>query len=251
MNSLRKALAILEEVVMNPSGVKPSDISKKFGMSLPNAYKYLKVFEEYGFVVKRSDGTYIPGFKIVEYSSTILRRLDLRDMASPFLVELVNETGQTAHLIMKDGFVGVYIHKIEGPSSIPMVSKIGMKVDLYSTSAGKAILAYLPPEELERYLNSVELVEKTENTITDPERLLEELERVRERGYAVDDEENEHGIRCVGAPVFNHEGYPVAAVSISGASSKMTLEWIEENFHHVKDCAMRISRRLGYGGDVG
>ena len=248
MNTLRKALEILEEIVESPSGVRPSEIAKKFGMSLPNAYKYLKIFEEYGYVVKKPDGSYIPSFKIVELSSIILRRLDIRDISLPLLSDLMVKTGQTVHLILKDGFEGVYIHKIEGANSIPMVSKIGMKIDLYSTSAGKAILAYLPEDELEEYLRNVKLVKKTENTITDPEVLKEKLKIIRERGYAIDDEENEPGIRCVGAAVLNHEGYPIAAVSISGAARKMTMDWIEENAHHVVECARRISSKLGYSG---
>ena len=248
MNTLKKALEMLEEIVVNPAGVRPSTLAKKFGMSLPNAYKYLKVFEEYGFVVKKPDGSYIPSFKIVELSSIILRRLDIRDISVPFLLDLMIKTGQTVHLIMKDGFEGVYVHKIEGANSIPMVSKIGMKMDLYSTSAGKAILAFLPEDELEEYLRTVKLVKKTERTITDPEELKKELKLVRERGYAIDDEENEPGIRCVGSAILNHEGYPIAAVSISGASSKVTMDWIKENARHVVDCARKISSKLGYSG---
>ncbi len=248
MNTLKKALEMLEEIVINPAGVRPSTLAKKFGMSLPNAYKYLKVFEEYGFAVKKPDGSYIPSFKIVELSSIILRRLDIRDISVPFLSDLMIKTGQTVHLIMKDKFEGVYVHKIEGASSIPMVSKIGMKVDLYSTSAGKAILAFLPDDELEEYLKNAKLVRKTERTITDPEMLKEELKIVRKRGYAIDSEENEPGIRCVGAAVLNHESYPIAAVSISGASSKITMEWIEKNASYVVDCARKISSKLGYSG---
>lgn len=248
MNTLKKALEMLEEIVVNPAGVRPSSLAKKFDMSLPNAYKYLKVFEEYGFVVKKPDGSYIPSFKIVELSSIILRRLDIRDISVPFLLDLMIKTGQTVHLTMKDGFEGVYVHKIEGANSIPMVSKIGMKMDLYSTSAGKAILAFIPEDELEEYLRTVKLIKKTERTITDPKELKKELKVVRKRGYAIDDEENEPGIRCVGAAVLNHEGYPIAAVSISGASSKVTMDWIRENAHHIVNCAKKISSKLGYSG---
>jgi len=248
MNTLRKALRVIDHIVKAPSGVTATEIAAACNMSLPNAYKYLKVLEEHGFVVRKPDKTYIPSFKFVEYSSTILRRFDVRDLSSQDLVELMVQTGQTVHLILKDGFEGVYINKVEGVHSLPMVSKIGMKVSLYSTSAGKAILAYLPKEELEEYLSAVPLKKKTENTITVPEKLIAELERIRAVGYAVDNEENEPGIRCIGAAVLNHEGYPVAAVSISGAARKLDDLWIRENAQYVALCAQRISAKLGYAG---
>ena len=246
MNTLRKALDIVDYVVKAPDGVRPSEIAKLFNMSLPNAYKYLKILEEYDFVIKRPDGAYIPSFKIVEYSSIILRRFDLRDIATPFLVDLMMKTGQNVFLVMKDGNEGVYIQKIESIKGKPMALKIGMKASLYSTSVGKAILSHIPKSELKKYLNEVKLERKTEKTITDPKKLVEELERTRKRGYSIDDEENEPGVRCIGAPILNHEGYPIAAVSVSGSVEKFTDEWIEENSKYVVECARKISEKLGY-----
>lgn len=246
MNTLRKGLEILDYLVSSPGDASISDVAKRFNMSVSNAYKYLKVFEETGFVMRKRDKRYIPGYKLVEYGAMVLRKIDLREIAHPYLVDVMAKTGQTVHLVLKDGFEGVYIDKVEGVYSIPMVSRVGMKLDLYSSASGKAILAYLPERELEEYLARVELKRKTPNTFTDPKALKDELRRIRDLGYAVDNEENEIGIRCVGVPIFDHNGYPVAGMSISGASQRLNDEVIKECTSHLKRAAEEISKKLGY-----
>jgi IclR family acetate operon transcriptional repressor len=246
LNTLRKALEILDFIVKNPGDVSVTEVADRFGMSVSNAYKYLVVLEEKGLVLRKRDKRYIPGYKLVEYGSLVLRRIDLRDIAHDHLVEVMKKSGETVHLILKDGFEGVYIDKVEGEHSLPMVSRVGMKIDLYSTASGKAILAFLPSEELEEYLKLVEMKPKTPNTITDPRMLKRELEKIRRRGYAVDNEENEIGIMCVGVPIFDHREYPIAAMSISGAARKFTKEKIEEYANLLVEIAEKISKKLGY-----
>ncbi|MCS7232702.1 MAG: IclR family transcriptional regulator [Synergistetes bacterium] len=246
MNTLRRAIEILDYLISSPGDVSVSDVARKFKMSVSNAYKYLKVFEEYGFVTRKRDKRYVPGYKLAEYGSMVLRKIDLREIAHPYLVDVMSKTAQTVHLVLKDGFDGVYIDKVEGVNSIPMVSRVGMKIQLYSSASGKAILAYLPEKELEEYLSKVNLERKTPNTITDPLRLKEELKRIRERGFSIDNEENEIGIKCVGVPIFDHNGYPIAGMSISGASQKLTGEVIEICASALKKAAEEISKKLGY-----
>lgn len=246
MNTLRRAIEILDYLISSPGDVSVSDVARKFKMSVSNAYKYLKVFEEHGFVMRKRDKRYVPGYKLVEYGSMVLRKIDLREIAHPYLVDVMSKTGQTVHLVLKDGFEGVYIDKVEGINSIPMISRIGMKIRLYSAASGKAILAYLPEEELEEYLSRVRLEPKTPNTIVNPVKLKEELKRIKEAGYAIDNEENEIGIKCVGVPIFDHNGYPIAGMSISGASQRLTDEVIEICASALKKAAEEISRKLGY-----
>ncbi len=249
METIRKLLLILDYIVNSPKALSATEIAKKFGMSVSNAFKYLATLQEFGFLVKNSDKTYMPGFKLVEYGSIILKKIKLRDIAHPHLVELLEKTNQTVHLVLKEGAKGVYIEKLESAHSLPMLSRIGMSMPLYSTSFGKAILAFLPEEELSFYFETEVFEKKTANTITDPDKIKKELDRVRERGYAIDNEENELGIRCIGAPIFNHEGYPVGAVSISGPSSRITDTWISQYALSVVKCAEDISRKLGYKKD--
>lgn len=246
MNTLKRALEILDYLVSSPGDVSVSDVARRFEMSVSNAYKYLKVFEEYGFVTRKRDKRYVPGYKLAEYGSMVLRKIDLREIAHPYLVDVMAKTGQTVHLVVKDGIDGVYIDKVEGIYSIPMVSRVGMKIQLYSAASGKAILAHLPEGELEEYLSMVKLERKTPNTITDPERLKEELRKIREQGYAVDNEENELGIKCLGVPIFDHNGYPVAGMSVSGAAQKLTGELVKDCISALKKAAEEISKKLGY-----
>ncbi len=249
METIRKLLLILDYIVNSPKALSATEIAKKFGMSVSNAFKYLSTLQEFGFLVKNSDKTYMPGFKLVEYGSIILKKIKLRDIAHPHLIELLEKTNQTVHLILKEGIKGVYIEKLESAHSLPMLSRIGMSMPLYSTSFGKAILAFLPEEELSSYFETETFEKKTVNTITDPEKIKKELNKVRERGYAIDNEENELGIRCIGAPIFNHEGYPIGAVSISGPSSRITDTWISRYAIYVVKCAEDISEKLGYKKD--
>lgn len=236
---------MLDYIVKAPNGVTASEISKKFSMSISNACKYLAVFTECGYLTRHNDKMYYPGFKLLEYGSIILRKFDIRDIAHKDLVDLMAKTGQTVHLIIKDGFEGVYLDKVEGINSIPMVSKIGMRAPFHSTSAGKAILAYLPEKEFEEYLRTVKLTKRTEKTITDAGQLRKEISKIKQRGYAIDDEESEIGIRCIGAAILNHECYPIAAVSISGAVSVLLDDTIENFSKKVIECAEKISKKLG------
>lgn len=178
MNTLKKAFEILDFIVKNPGDVSVSEIAEKFNMSVSNAYKYMIVLEEKGFVLRKKDKRYVPGYKLIEYGSFVLRRFNIRDIAHDHLVDIMKRTGETVHLILKDGFEGVYIDKVEGEQSIPMVSRLGMKVDLYSTASGKSILAFVPEKELKEYLKIVELKPKTPNTITNPRVLKRELEKL-------------------------------------------------------------------------
>lgn len=123
LNTLRKALEILDFIVKNPGDVSVTEVADRFGMSVSNAYKYLVVLEEKGLVLRKRDKRYIPGYKLVEYGSLVLRRIDLRDIAHDHLVEVMKKSGETVHLILKDGFEGVYIDKVEGEHSLPMVSR--------------------------------------------------------------------------------------------------------------------------------
>lgn len=246
MHTLKKGIEILDYIVKAPKGLTASEISKHFSMSISNACKYLAVFTEYGYLTRRDGKTYHPGFKLLEYGSIILRRFDIRDIAHKDLVDLMTKTGQTVHLIIKDGFEGVYLDKVEGINSIPMVSKIGMRSPFYSTSAGKAILAHLPEKEFEEYLSVVRLIKRTEKTITDIQQLRDEIAKIKTRGYAIDNEESEVGIKCIGAAILNHECYPIAAISISGAASVLSDDVIESLSTKVVDCAKVISQKLGY-----
>lgn len=216
IGSAKQALEILEYIVLSGKELSLKEIAEEMGLHISTVHRYLSTLINMGYVRKTSTGCYKPGFRILELSSYILQSFDLREIARPYLVELMNNSKQTVHLTIKDGYEGVYIDKIEGAETLPMMSRIGMRMPLYSTAFGKVLLAYSSEEYIEEYLKKVPLIPRTENTITDPEKLREELEKIRKDGYAFDEEENERGIKCIGAPIFDFSGKVVAAVSISG-----------------------------------
>jgi DNA-binding IclR family transcriptional regulator len=135
----------------------------------------------------------------------------------------------------------------QNPSGLKMASRIGLRNPAHSSAVGKMILANFSEEELQRFFKEKSLMRRTENTITDPIQLREHLKTVRKQGYAVDDEENEKGIRCVAAPIYNETGKTVAAISITAPAFRVTKKNIQETLKkEVMETASKISERLGY-----
>ncbi|MEW8958211.1 MAG: IclR family transcriptional regulator [Moorella sp. (in: firmicutes)] len=247
--SIEKSLKILEALAAAGEGLGLSELSRRLSLNKSTVYRMLTTFKVHGYVDQEPvTGKYTLGFKILELSSSLLERLDVRAVAHPFLKELAEKSGEVAHMVIRDGTEAVYIDKVEGNRTIRMYSQIGRRVALHSTAVGKAILAFLPPEEVEEIIGEKGLPAFTPRTITSLTTLQAELAGVRERGYAVDDGENEEGIRCVGAPIFDHQGQVIAALSISGSVITVTLERLPILGLLVRRASGEISRRLGYKG---
>jgi DNA-binding IclR family transcriptional regulator len=189
-------------------------------------------------------GRYRLGPRCAYLGEIYLDRLDLRTLAHGVLQQMVEQTGETAHIVTFDFPEMVYIDKVEGASTVRMFSRIGSRQPAHCTAVGKAFLAFSAEQTTERVI-AAGLPSRTPNTIVDPEELRLELARVRERGWALDDVENETELRCIGAPVFNHSNQVVAAVSISGPAARVSRDRAEELGPRVKACAAEISRRLG------
>ncbi len=155
-------------------------------------------------------------------------------------------TNEVVHLVIPDGTDIVYIDKMESDNNIRMHSRIGARSPLYSTSAGKAMLAFMPESKVKEIWDNSTIIQRTPNTVTEYNDLLKVLEKVRNDGYALDEEENEPGIRCIGAPVFTYNGDVVGAVSISGPTLRVTHETIETFKTHILKYSILISREMGY-----
>jgi DNA-binding IclR family transcriptional regulator len=190
------------------------------------------------------------GLKFVELGQILLSQLDLRKEAEPFLRDLAERTKETIHLVILDRNEIVYIDKVEtdqNPSGLKMASRIGLRNPAHSSAVGKMILSNFSEEELQSFFKEKSLLRRTENTITDSIQLREHLKSVRKQGYAVDDEENEKGIRCVAAPIYNETGKTVAAISITAPAFRVTRKIIQETLKkEVMETASTISKRLGF-----
>jgi DNA-binding IclR family transcriptional regulator len=248
-SSLRRALAILDLVAAAASrdkGATLAELADGVETTKSTVLRLIGPLIEQRLVRQDADGTYRMGVGTLRLASACLTDLDIRSAAQPVLREIADATGQTVHqLVYSDGRV-TYVDKVVGTSPIQMASRIGDTGTAYSTASGKAMLAFLGDDEFQRVV-ALGLPARTAATITDPAALREHLSMVREQGCAYDNLENEDGIRCVAAPVFNHADACVCAISLSGPA-----DLVAANRDTYTDLivagARRISRELGYEG---
>lgn len=245
--TLDRALGALLRIGESGSrGLTLAECSASLGYSKPTVHRILRTLANRGFLrVDRERGLYTLGVANLRLGMAFLEQLDLRSEALPTLRELGDRTGETVHLGVLDGSDVVYIEKVESKHAVRMFSQIGRTMPAYSTGVGKAILAYLPDEDLERALPK-RLEARTRATITDRKELLRHLAEVRRRGYSTDEVENEEGIRCVGAPVFDHTGAACAGISVAGPANRVTPDRTLELGELVQGSALAISRRIGF-----
>lgn len=191
---------------------------------------------------------YMLTYKIVNMAGKVLERTDILQIARPFMERLSDISGETVHLVQREVNDILYISKIEAKvGTIRMVSHVGMVHPMYCSGVGKAIMATLSEKEVKAIWEESVIEKKTEKTITDYEQMLITLEEVRKKGYALDDEENEEGVRCIAACLRGYSKNVKYAFSISGPISRMTMERIEELAKDVKKVQAELSRELGYG----
>jgi DNA-binding IclR family transcriptional regulator len=246
-SSLRRALAILDLVAAaatRDKGATLAELAMGVETTKSTVLRLIAPLIEQRLVRQDVDGTYRMGVGTLRLASACLNDLDIRSTAQPTLREIADATGQTVHLLVySDGRV-TYVDKVVGASPIQMASRVGDTGTAYSTASGKAMLAFLGDEEFERVV-ALGLPARTAATITDPAELREHLSTVREQGCAYDDLENEDGIRCVAAPVFNHADVCVCAISLSGPA-----DLVAANRDTYTDLiisgAQRISGELGH-----
>ncbi len=244
---LDRALAILQMLSAEGPDLSLSEISTKLGLHKSTVHRLIMVLERHKLVERNSDnGRYRLGLKLFELGTKAVSKLDLRGRARPVLERLVLETSETVHLCILDDTEVVYLDKVEPARSVRMASSVGRRNPAYCTAVGKAILAWLPEERVESIVRKHGLKAVTANTITSFLELKTELAAIRERGYAVDNEEIEEGVRCVGCVVRDFSGGPVAAISVSGPAFRVTQEKVKGISRPVVAAANALSAELGF-----
>ncbi len=251
VQSIERISLILDILGQNPQGISIKDLSLKTNLPKGTTHRLLSSLAYFGYV--RQDPktrNYLLGFKLVELGNILLNQLDLRKEAEPFLKELAEKTKETVHMVIFDQNEVVYIEKVEwdhNPSGLRMASRIGLRNPAHSSAVGKVLLSFFSEERLDQFFKEKKLTKRTENTITEMNLLKEHLKMVRKQGFAIDDQENEEGVRCVGAPIFDRTGNAVAAISISGPAFRVTKKMILESLKkEVMETALKISQQLGY-----
>ncbi len=231
-----------------------TELSDRAGLDKATAYRILTNLESRGYVERGESSQYRLGVRLMQLGMRVTDGLYLRKLAQPLLESLQAEFDETVNLAVPGKRGVVYIEILESAQGLRMAAAAGAQDEFHSTAIGKAILAFWPTPLREEFLASAALPAKTPNTIVDPDALRSELGRVRERGYATDNEENEVGARCVGAPVFDRAGRVIAAISVSGPASRLTSVRIAAVAVSLLAASQRISARMGYqptDGEVG
>ena len=241
-----KALDILECVALAEQPLSAAEVAKLCDLSRPTAYRLIRTLTTRGYVTEDDDTHYRLGTQTLSLSQNVLESLDLPELAQSYLRQLSDITNETAYLSILDNDEILYIGKAESSQSVRTNTKIGSRNRLHCTFMGKAILAFLPESNQRELIERMELIRNTSTTITNKDALIEEIETIRTQKYSIDNEESEEGVRCLGAPIFDHNGNVLAAISVSGPAYRLSVSRLSALSSLVIDTAITISNRLGY-----
>jgi len=246
VQSLDRAFDILELLSREQHGLNLTEIGNRLDLHKSTVYRLLQALKQRGYIEKSPRGSYRLGMEFIELSSLYLNNLELKTEAQPILRELSSLSANTAFLATLQENEVVYIDKMETHNSLRKYSIIGQRAPLYCTALGKSMLTGMAEDQIRKLYGGVELEAFTDRTITNVEDLVAEVEKIRRRGWSVDDEEYEEGLRCIGAPIRDYRNEVIAAVSTSGYTSVITRERVEEIAAYVVKAARDISQRMGY-----
>jgi len=246
VRSLDKALQVLYLLAEVNQDIELGKLAARAELPKSTLVRLLATLKGHSFVYQDPDTRrYRLGWGLIYLGKAAERQFDLGKVLRPFLEQLARETGETASLAVLDGEHAVYIEQVVSQNVIKGIPPTGSKLDLHCTAVGKVLLSSLSKETFERLVHEHGLPRRTANTIVDPVELCKELARVREQGYALDNEETEPGGRCVAAPIRDVQGRVVAAISITGPTTRLTLERLREYAEVVQRIAALASSALG------
>jgi DNA-binding IclR family transcriptional regulator len=251
VQTIDRVSLLLEVLAQAPAGISLGELAARVRLPKGTTHRLLSSLAFFGFARQDPESKkYFLGYKVVELGQRVLNQLDLRREARPYLMDLAEKTRETVHLVLLDRQEVLYLDRVEADEDLRVLrtgSKIGTRTTAHSSAVGKVLLAHLRGGQFEDFIRQKGLPRKTPKTITNPNDLRRHLRMVRDLGYAVDDEENEEGVRCVAAPLRDESGAVVAAISISGPSVRMTPKLIRDSLNReVREAALKISAKLGF-----
>ncbi|HEU5155959.1 MAG TPA: IclR family transcriptional regulator [Streptosporangiaceae bacterium] len=240
VRSLERAFGLLEHLADAGGEMALSELTEVSGLPMPTIYRLMRTLVNRGYVRQAPSKRYALGPRLIRLGESSSRLLG--GWARPALARLVDEVGETANMALFEGDSVVYVAQVPSKHSMRMFTEVGRRVQAHSTGVGKALLAQLPAESARALVCRTGLEAHTPHTITDLETLMRELELTRRRGYALDDEEQELGVRCVAVPLT---GAPaLSAISVSGPSGRLTHTAINEVVPLMRRAAERLARDL-------
>jgi IclR family KDG regulon transcriptional repressor len=248
VRAVQRAIAILRAFSPSDSDLSVTDFSNKLNLHKSTVHRLLATLESESFVLRDpKNGRYRLGLPLLELGSLVTANLELRRVARPHLEDANSRCGETVHLGILDQGEVVYIDKIDSTRRLRMHSQVGGRAPAHCTGLGKVLLAALPAVELDQVMQQRGLRSYTDRTLTSPEALRDHLAVVRQQGYAVDSGENEELVHCAAAPIIDHTGGVVAAVSIATVGVDVESRRFKEYIELVLKAAQNISEDLGHG----
>lgn len=247
LSSVRNAARLLKEFSRGSREIGVTELSRRLGIGKSTAHRLLNTLAEERLLEQDPDtGAYRLGLAMYELGASVSMHTDLHEACSPIVDQLRNATRETVQVAVLDGREVVYVERRESPQTLRLFGRVGHRNDAHCTSTGKLLLAFLPPYRLVGVLDGWELSRKTPHTITDLDRLRQELDLVRQRGWAENVNEAEMGVASVAAPIRNGLGEVVAAVSVAGPLQRLTGDSLKRFARPTVEAGLAISRRLGY-----
>lgn len=244
---LDRAVRILDCFGFDHHELSVSEIGIRTGLHKSTTHRILMALECNDLIKQNPEtGKYHLGIKLFKLGNQAVRQFDLREICRPFLMRLMDKTKETVHLAVMDDDQVLYLEKVEGPHALRMPSRVGRHITTYCTSLGKAMLSCLEEREVKRIIQKQTFKVFTPHTIRSLDLLLNDLRAIRKRGYSIDNEEIEIGLRCVGAPINDHTGRMVGAISVAAPSARLTSQKIPLFGRLVMEVAADISKELGY-----
>ena len=242
--ALERALSILESLSKSKHGLTLSQLSRSLELPKSSVHCLLLTFKRHGYLHHDdSSGRYRLGLRLCDLANAAMSGAMLRDQAAPFLNQLRESTHLTTHMAVLEQDEIVLIEKVE-PLTSRVNSWIGKRMDVHCTALGKALTAYLPEEQVEALVRRRGLLRHNDNTIASLKRLKQELEQVRKQSYSIDDEEEEIGVRCLGAPILSANKQALAAISIAGTTDQINADSRDALVAEVKAAAGAIAAAL-------
>lgn len=248
LQGLDRVVSILDLLGSSDNALTLAEICQRMDLRKSTAHRALMALERTGLIERAPANRYRLGLKLYDMGSRAVEQIDLRSRVHPYLRKLALRVGETVHLGVLHKTRVVYIDKIEPINRrVCISSRTGTSNPVYSTSLGKSILAFLPPDEIASIVRDIRFTGFTSKTLNTPDELMSALERVRKRGYAIDDEEMEIGTRCVGAPILDANQRAIAALSVSGSALRLAAHCVPGIAEHVMRCAHDVSIALNTG----
>jgi IclR family acetate operon transcriptional repressor len=244
VQSLNRAFSLLEHMAAAGGDVALSELATRSGLPMPTIHRIMRTLVGSGYVRQLPSRRYALGPRLIGLGDAASRMLG--EWARPHLSELVDQVGETANMAVLDGDAVVYVAQVPSRHSMRMFTEVGRRVPVHCTGVGKALLAQLPPARVQAVLDRAGMPAQTPHTITDPERLARELDRIRHQGFAVDDAEQELGVRCVAVAVPG--GPSMTALSVSGPESRVTWAAVERIAPLLRQAAQALAGHLDAHG---